>query len=287
MHSHSHDNIDWDARLRELREEDELAAAETGRLAAALVSGGRNCESVVDVGSGAGGAAAAFASALPSGLVTLVDSAPELLAEAQRHADESAGENVRVRGVRGDVATEELSDSVEPADLVFASLMVHHLPDQLDGLRRLSRLVRPGGRLVVVESGLWARTLPWDVGVGQPGLEERLLAARQTWFRRMREEMPGAVRLPVGWTTALGRAGLDEITSWSYLVDRQAPATGPVLNVVLRRLRWLREAAWTECSAADVDALDQLLDEDGPNYAGGRDDLYYLSADTVYVGTKP
>lgn len=287
MHSHSHDNIDWDTRLRELREEDELAAAETGRLAAALVSGGGNCESVVDVGSGAGGAAAAFASALPSGLVTLVDSAPELLAEAQRHAEESAGENVRVRGVRGDAATAELSDSVEPADLVFASLMVHHLPDELDGLRRLSRLVRPGGRLVVVESGLWARTLPWDVGVGQPGLEDRLLAARQTWFRRMREEMPGSVRLPVGWSTALSQAGLDEVTSWSYLVDRPAPATGPVLNVVLRRLRWLREAAWTECSAADVDALDQLLDEDGPNYAGGREDLYYLSADTVYVGTKP
>ncbi|SDR20026.1 methyltransferase [Actinopolyspora saharensis] len=287
MHGHSHDNIDWDSRLSELREEDELTAAETGRLAADLVSDGRNCESVVDVGSGAGGAAAAFAAALPSGLVTLVDSAPELLAEARRRAEESAGANVRVRGVPGDVATAEPSDSVEPADLVFASLMVHHLPDQLDGLRRLSRLVRPGGRLVVVESGLWARTLPWDVGVGQPGLEDRLLAARQTWFRRMREEMPGSVRLPVGWATALRQAGLDEVTSWSYLVDRPAPATGPVLNVVLRRLRWLREAAWTECSAADVDALDQLLDENGPNYAGDRDDLYYLSADTVYVGTKP
>ncbi|WP_019853284.1 class I SAM-dependent methyltransferase [Actinopolyspora mortivallis] len=287
MHGHSYDDIDWDTRLRQLRENDELTAAEIGRLAAALVSQGEHCRSVVDIGSGAGGAAAAFASALPSGELTLVDSAPELLAEAHRHASEAAGDRVRVRSVRADVAADDLSAVVDQADLVYASLVVHHLPDQLAGLRRLSELVRPGGRLVVVETGLWPRVLPWDVGVGRPGLEDRLLAARQAEFREMREGMPEAARLPMGWTSALKEIGLREVTSWSYLVDWPAPATGHVLNVVLRRLESLRTVAWTGCSAADFDALEQLLDEQGPHYAGNRDDLYYLSADTVCVGTRP
>ncbi|SDP83895.1 Trans-aconitate methyltransferase [Actinopolyspora xinjiangensis] len=287
MHHHSHDNIDWDTRLRQLRDEDSLTATQTRRVAETLVSGRESCRSVIDVGSGAGGASAAFAEALPGGTVTLVDSAPELLAAAERHTAAHASPGVEVHSVRADAADEELGARVGQADLVFCSLVVHHLPDQLAGLRRLVELVRPGGRLVVVESGLWAHVLPWDVGVGEPGLEERLLAARHSWFRRMRAEMPGTVRLPVGWSTALRQAGLDDVESWSYLVDWPAPVTGPVRDIVLRRLEWLREAAVEECSADDLAALDQLLDEHGPHYAGRRDDLYYLAAHSVFVGSKP
>lgn len=291
MAGHSHDGIDWDARLERLRENDELTAPETALLTRRLLTGGASpVRSVIDVGAGAGGSAAAFAAAMSDlgsgGVVTLVDSAPELLAAASDHARRSAADDVEIRTVEADADDDAILSAVEPADLVFASFVVHHLPDQLAGLRRLASLVKPGGRLAIAESGLHPRVLPWDVGVGDPGLEDRLAGARHTWFRRMRADMPGTTRLPVGWSLALRQAGLTEVQSWSYLVDRPAPASGAVLNVALRHLEWLRTAAAEEGSAEDVEAVDQLLDPGSPHYAGNRSDLYYLVADTVHVGTS-
>lgn len=292
MAGHSHDGIDWDTRLERLRADDELAAPETALLARRLLTENTAAvHSVIDVGSGAGGSAAAFAAAMSDlgtdGTVTLVDSAPELLSAASEHAGGSAGHGVRISTVEADADDDALRAAVEPADLVFASFVVHHLPDQLAGLRRLTALVKPGGRLAIVESGLHPRVLPWDVGVGEPGLEDRLASAWREAFRRMRADMPGAVRLPVGWSTALERAGLSGVRSFSYLVDRPAPTSEAVRDVALRHLESLHTAAAEECAADDVEAVRQLVDPDSEHYAGNRSDLYYLMADTVHVGTRP
>ncbi|MBQ6642834.1 MAG: hypothetical protein IJH84_17610, partial [Saccharopolyspora sp.] len=56
---------------------------------------------------------------------------------------------------------------------------------------------------------------------------------------------------------------------------------------VLERLEWLRRGAEGRVAQQDLDAVDALLDPDGPHYVGGRDDVYYLVADTVHVGGKP
>ena len=292
MAVHSHDNMDWDAHLQRLRERDELRAPETAELAGELLR--PEDRVVVDIGAGAGGSAAAFAESLAGsgGAVTIVDSAPELLSEAVARAQRSAGSGVEVRSVTADAASDELVDAVRSingggADLVFASFFVHHLPDQLAGLRRLAELLAPGGRLAVLEAGLEPRVLPWDVGFAEPGLEGRLVAARGEWFRRMREEIPGSVRLPVGWSEALSQAGLQEVGSWSSLIDRPAPVSGVALSVVLGHLEWLREDAEQRVSDDDVRAIDALLDPESPQYAEKRRDLGYLRADTVHVGTRP
>lgn len=288
---HSHDNIDWDAHLHRLREADELTAPETAELVAALLR--PDDRTVLEIGSGAGGTAAAFAAALADsgGDVIVVDTAPELLAAAAATAG-TVADGVAVHPVRADAASDELVDAVvragapAQADLVFAAFVVHHLPDQLAGLRRLAELVRPGGRLAIVEFGLQTKVLPDDVGPGGPGLEGRLIAAREQWFRQMRGEMTGSARLPVGWGRALAEAGLTDMRSWSYLVDRPAPLDEIGRSAVLRRLNLLRRHAEEFLDRADLEALDQLLDESGEHYAGNRDDLFYLTANTVHVGTK-
>lgn len=209
MTGHSHDGLDWDAHLRRLREGDALAAPETAELAAMLL---RPVDrSVTEVGAGAGGSAAAFAEALVyGGVVNVVDSAQQLLSAATTHAREAAAPGVEIRPVHADAADEELRTAVEPADLVFASFVVHHLPDEMAGLRRLAAIIRPGGQLAVVEFGLEQRCLPWDVGIGEPGLEDRLTAAGNRWFRGMRAEMPDSARRPIGWSKALSEAGLTD-----------------------------------------------------------------------------
>lgn len=292
MAVHSHDNMDWDTQLQRLREKDELRAPEMAKLARELLR--PDDRTVIDIGAGAGGSAAAFAEALggSGGAVTIVDSVPELLSEAVARARHSAGPGVDVRSATADAAAEELVDTARSvngggADLVFASFVVHHLPDQLAGLRRLAELLAPGGRLAVLESGLEPRVLPWDVGLAEPGLEGRLVAARGDWFGQMRAEMPGSVRLPVGWSEALAQAGLEDVRSWASLIDRPAPASGVVLSTVLGHLRWLREDAEHRVSDDDIRAIDALLDPESPQYAEKRTDLGYLCADTVHVGTRP
>ncbi|PKW14537.1 class I SAM-dependent methyltransferase [Saccharopolyspora spinosa] len=292
MAGHSHDNIDWDEHLQRLRDGDELNAPEIAELVAQLLR--PTDRTVIEVGAGAGGTAAAFAAALADagGVLTVVDAASQLLAAAGDRV-KRVSDRVEVHAVQADAAEDSLVEALEragapvKADLVFAAFVVHHLPDQLAGLRRLTKLVRPGGRLAVVEFGLETRVLPPDVGLSEPGLEARLIAAREDWFRQMRAEMTGSVRLPMGWGKALSKAGLAEVRSWSYLVDRPAPVSGTGRQAVLRRLQFLRRDAENRVGPADLAALDQLLDESGEHYAGNRDDVYYLAANTVHLGTRP
>ncbi|HYZ09054.1 MAG TPA: class I SAM-dependent methyltransferase [Pseudonocardiaceae bacterium] len=227
MAGHTHDGIDWTTWLHRLREADAVAAGARRALARRLV--GPQTRMVVDVGSGAGGMGVAFVDALSGsgGTVVLVDSVPELLDAAAAQVTAAAGPLVEMQAVRADAASDELLNTVPRADLVFASFVVHHLPDQQRGLDRLAALVSPGGRLAIVESGLEQRFLPWDVGVGEPGLQGRLTAAHGKWFCA-RAGMEGAVRLPVGWGRALRDAGLTEVSSFQ-LPDRRARAdrSGP------------------------------------------------------------
>lgn len=295
-HSHSHDNIDWDEHLQRLRAADEFNAPELEELVDKLLNPGDR--TVIEIGAGAGGTAAAFAAAL-SGAdaeLTIVDTAEQLLAAAGERAVEAAGEtgaDVAVHTVRADAADDALAGEITKAgatsraDLVYAAFVVHHLPDQLAGLRRLADLVRPGGRLAIVEFGLQTKVLPADIGIGEPGLEARLIAAREESFQQMRSDMEGCVRLPMGWNRALAEAGLADARSWSYLVDRPAPLDEAGHTAVLRRLELFRRHADERVSAEDLATLDALLDPSDEHYAGTREDLYYLSANTVHVATKP
>ncbi|WP_406692599.1 class I SAM-dependent methyltransferase [Saccharopolyspora sp. ID03-671] len=292
MGAHSHDNIDWDAHLQRLRAADDFIAPDITQVIGRLLR--PDDRSVIEIGAGAGGTAAIIAKTLAAhgddAQLTIVDTAEQLLNAAGERA---AADGVEVRTVRADAAADTLAEEIEKAgatpqaDLVYAAFVVHHLPDQLAGLRRLARLVKPGGRLAVVEFGLQTRVLPADIGQGEPGLEARLLNASEQWFQKMRAEMDGAVRLPMGWSKAMTEAGLVEATSFSYLIDRPAPLDDTGRAAAIRQLAMLRRDADERLPAADVEILDQLLDPDGEHYAGNRDDLHYLGANTVHVGTKP
>lgn len=286
-HGHGHGSVDWAAALERLRANDELYRDVRGELARRLVR--PMTRVVLDVGSGAGGMGAAFAAALADtgGTVVLVDSTPELVQAAGAHVRAVAGPRVDVHTVQADAGRDGLADLVPRADLVFASLVVHHLPDQQRGLHRLAGLLHPGGRLAVVEGGLEPRFLPWDIGVGEPGLQGRLHAAWNEWFGQMRTAIDGSVRLPIGWNLALAEAGLVDVNTFSYLIDKPAPLTDQERALVLQRLSLLRAAAEPGLAEPDLRTLDQLLDPQSPHYLGHRDDVFLLAAETVYLGSAP
>ncbi|HWM05709.1 MAG TPA: class I SAM-dependent methyltransferase, partial [Actinophytocola sp.] len=276
--AHTHDGIDWTERLVAMRRAADLDAEfdrpVAERLVGSLTPGG-SPPVVVDIGSGAGGMSAAFAAALAArggGRVVLADAVEELLTAAVEHTRGVAGDAVQVEGVQVDAADENLADLLPAADLVWASRVVHHLPDQQKAIDRLARVVAPGGWLALSEGGLASRCLPWDLGIGEPGLGSRLTAARDTWFERMRAEMPGSVRLPIGWTSALAVAGLGDTHSFSYVVDHPAPAPETVRQSVVDWLAWMSGVGEDGLSESDREVVQRLLDPDDEAYVGARDD---------------
>lgn len=292
-HTHTHDNIDWPTRLASLRRADDLDAKYDRHVADRLVGLlDANAEPViVDIGSGGGGMSAAFAGALAArggGRVVLSDAVDELLDAATAHVrDVAAGTPVAVEAVRADASSEHLADQLPSADLVWASRVVHHLPDQQKAIDGLARVLAPGGWLALCEGGLATRCLPWDLGIGEPGLGNRLTSARDNWFVGMRAEMHGVQSLPVGWNKALEAAGLTGVFSFSYVIDHPAPASSAVRLSVVDWMTWLFGVGEDQLSDTDRETVARLLDPADPAYVGARDDVFILGASTVYLGQKP
>lgn len=292
MAGHTHDGIDWAARLTAMRRADELEADAMRVVARRLVRDLRNDPTVIDVGSGAGGMSVALVEALCArggGTLVLVDAVPELLdaaTNAARTASKFETSTVKVRPVLADVAAEQPADFAPPADLVWAARVVHHLPDQQKGLQRLVDALAPGGWLALGEGGLDTKCLPWDLGIGEPGLQDRLIAARAEWFCRMRETIPGSTRLPIGWNLVLAEAGLTEISAFSYLSDHPAPAKPKVRESVAEWLEWMTQVSADLLHPADRRAISSLLDPEDDHYVAQRDDVYLLQTHTVHVGRR-
>ncbi len=282
---HHHHHIDWARRLAQLRMADALDADALRPVAQRLVGGLTAAEPVVvDVGCGAGGMSVLFARALAErggGTVVLVDTTPELLAEAERAV--TAENGVKVEAVQADLG----EDPLPAADLVWASGVVHHLADQQATLNTLAGALNSDGTLAIVEGGLSMSCLPWDLGVGRPGLEDRLDAARAEWFAAMRASTPGAVAMPYGWPVALRRAGLDDVTSAGVLIDHPMPGSDLLRDYVVHRIGWLAEAAADWLTAEDHATVAALIDPDGPDFLGAREDFYLLGVKTVHSGRKP
>jgi trans-aconitate 2-methyltransferase len=145
-------------------------------------------ERVVDLGCGPGNATALLAARWPQAVVTGVDNARAMLAQAR-------ASGVAARWVEADIATWTADD---PLDLIFANAALHWVADHAGLLPRLIGWLRPGGALAVqmprnfaapshallratAEEGPWAVRLAGVLDhepVAAPAWYYRLLAPR-------------------------------------------------------------------------------------------------------------
>ena len=238
----------------------------------------------LEAGSGAGGFTELLAEAVgQEGRVAALDAAPELLQTARGRLDHGPFGG-RVSYHEGDIRHLPFEDS--QFDVVWSSRTVHHLPDQLVGVWELCRVLKPGGRLVLREGGLRPRFLPTDLGIGEPGLEDRLELAWARWFESHVRGGEDAVRYPYGWTQILRDAGLVDVTAKTFLLELLPPFTGVQVEYMTGLLgRWVgsdeRRAFITDEEAG---VIAQLIDPESPRYAFNRRDLHYVEGVTVYVG---
>ncbi|GAB2629373.1 class I SAM-dependent methyltransferase [Streptomyces capparidis] len=283
-HEHAHDHawdIDWAILADELEREGELHLPALGGTAAWLggLLPGQPAR-ILDVGSGPGVMTCVLARAFPHARVTAADRSTQLL-ERVRVRAEGDGVADRVTTLAADLP--EGLAGAEPADLVWAARVVHHVGDQQAVLAALGRALRPGGVLAVQEGGTPIRFLPRDPGTGRPGFAERLDAAVAAWFDDMRTGLPGHVRVAEDWPALLTAAGLTPTGSRSFLTDLPAPLPVAAREHLHSRLTRIRDMAGERLDPEDLDTLDALLDRDAPTGVLRRPDAFLLVANTVHT----
>lgn len=275
---HAQETIDWAAESARLLESAQ-ANADFYRDAAALVLGDEDALVVDFACGGAGMAQAMRVAAGPDTRVVAVDKEAGTFAEAA--ADLPGVEFVT--GLFEDESQKLLEAIGGPADLIWCAHSVHHARDGQAAVDTLVSLLKPGGRLVLVEGGLSPRYLPYDLGVGRPGMEDGLAVARH---QRM-ATIDHHVRMRYGWPVALRHAGLTEVTSKTLLTDKPAPLSevdlAHVLGTLIRQVDWNREYLDPD----EVVLWDRLLNPDDELWLGNRADVYNLDARTLHFGRRP
>ena len=134
-----------------LENPDRLTALQVERVVATL--GLEPGMRVADLGAGTGVFTIPLATATgPTGKVYAIDIDPGLLAIVKDKARASS-----LTTIETVVAGEVDPRLPEPVDLIFVCDTMHHLPKQGEYVKQFSRLLRPGGRVVVIDfsEGHW------------------------------------------------------------------------------------------------------------------------------------
>ena len=108
----------------------------------------RSGDRVADIGAGYGTFTGRLARAVaPDGVVYAVDADLALLERLERWARDAALDNIHTVAARG-----ERLELPEPVDLLFGAAVFHHLPEQIAYFTDARALLRPGGRVTILES---------------------------------------------------------------------------------------------------------------------------------------
>jgi SAM-dependent methyltransferase len=229
---------------------------------------------IVDLGSGTGAGTLALLARFPEAEVTAVDSSAGHLRRLREKAG-ATGVADRVRIVQADLDA-DWPDLGTP-DLVWASASVHHMADPDRTLRKVHRILAPGGLFAVVELAGFPRFLPEDAPEDRPGLEERCHAALA---HHHAEHVP---HRGADWGPKLTAAGFTLEGERTLTVNLEGSRTDAVGRYALNSLQRLRASTADELAPEDLTALDQLLDTDSPHSILRRTDLAVRTERTVWA----
>lgn len=222
---------------------------------------------ILDVGAGTGTGSLALAARFPDADVTAVDLSEPFL---HRLLEKAAAQGVasRVHVVRADL--DAGWPAGEPADLVWASMSLHHLADPDRVLGEILGHLAPGGHLAVAEMDGFPTFLP------DGGPEAR-------WRAELEADLVHTLpHLGADWGDRLRGAGFAVTAErpWAIEVTHPLPpGTGRYAELTLQRLRGGIES---RAGAADLAALDALIS--GVRH---RDDLVVRAARTVWLARRP
>ncbi|WP_329430277.1 class I SAM-dependent methyltransferase [Streptosporangium sp. NBC_01495] len=275
QHEHHHSaNAADEAAMAELLDLDaEVLHAYLSDVTAWLkeMTGDRPPRRILDLGSGTGTGTFALLKRFERADATALDISPHMLRHLG-HKARDLGVAGRVRAVQADLGV--AWPSLGPVDLVWAASSMHHMADPPHVLAEVFKALRPGGLLVVSEMDSFPRFLPDDLGLGRPGLEARVHAARDGGPA----DAASAHLSPAGFTLEAKR---------SFVIDLRDPLPAAARRYAQVSLRRVRAHLDGLLDAGDLATLDTLIDGDGPDGVLRRDDLAVRSTRTVWVARRP
>ena len=240
---------------------------------------GVNVRRLIDIGCGPGVGTCALARAFGAARVVAVDGSATML----EHVTARAGR----LGLAGQVETSLVElpaglGTLGAADVVWASMVLHHLGDEAGALRGIRGLLRPGGLLAVVEQAGPVRVVSGSTGIGRPGMWERLDDAWTAWLTGMRADLPGATP-SAGLPAELGESGFELVADETVELVLDSPLDAQAFRFAQASLLRTRDQLGPHVDAADREALDVMIDE---GIAGG-DDMVLRASRHLTVACLP
>ncbi|HEX2578162.1 MAG TPA: methyltransferase domain-containing protein [Aquihabitans sp.] len=234
-----------------------MAVGGIGALAEQAERQGLDVRRVLDVGAGPGVGTCLLAERFASADVLAVDASAAMLERAAARAERL--------GVGDRVDTRELElptglEGIEPVDVAWASMSLHHVGDEVAALRAIHDVLVSGGLLALVEAAGPVRVLPSDVDLDRPGLWERIDAGWEAWFAAMRRDLPGATP-SADHATMLRRAGFELVAQERLDLALDPPLDDRARRLAHRHLSWTRTQLASYAEEGDREVLDRLLDD--------------------------
>jgi SAM-dependent methyltransferase len=235
---------------------------------------------VVDIGSGPGVGTCELARRFPEAEVVAVDGSPAML--------ERAAARARAEGLDDRVRTHlaELPGGLagfEDVDVVWASMSLHHVGDEVAALREMRDVLGPQGVVAIAELAEPLRVLPDDLDVGHPGLADRIAGAGAEWFAAMRAGLPGSVA-SADLPTMVSAAGLDVVRARTAHRRYEAPLPDRACDFALEHVRRVRHQLEDYLDQDDLRALDVLGDADDPRSVQHRADVFLAASRDLVLG---
>jgi SAM-dependent methyltransferase len=233
---------------------------------------------VIDLGCGPGVGSCLLARQFGAATIVAVDGSTEMLDRVRARA-ERLGLTDRVETRQAELSTE--LPMLGRADLVWASMSLHHVGDEVAALRRIRDLV-PGGLLAVLERAGPVRVLPDEIDLRRPGLWERLDAAWDAWFAAMRADLPGHT-VSEAYEAMIEAAGFEMLVDEVLTVDVAPPLDDQARRFAFQQISGMRNQFAAYADPADLDALDPLIDEAGDQSILHRDDARIRATRHLFV----
>ncbi|MDP9093869.1 MAG: methyltransferase domain-containing protein [Actinomycetota bacterium] len=279
--SHNHKHLDTSgADLADLLDLDGRVLHEYWTQALTWATGAiadAGCERILDLGAGSGTGTIALAQRFGAAEVIAIDNSEDMLSRIRAKALDM-GLASRIRTIHADL--DDHWPNLDPIDITWASMSMHHMSDPDRVLSKVFAASRPGALVALAEFDVPLRFLPDDVGFGRPDLEARCLEA-------LGEEHAHALPdLGSAWSPRLAAAGFAEVRDRSFTIDLKPSRSTAAIEYARGWLGRMRSGVAHRLEAEDQHSLDMLVGAGGLESLDSRGGLHIRGTRTITIGRR-